>query len=285
MSVKLIIDSACDLMRSQAEELGVTLIPMPISFVEQEYLGGVTISPEAFYPLLSAATQLPTTSQPSPYAFEQAFSKVQADGDQAVVLCMSSRLSGTYQSARLIAQDYPDCIWVVDTLSVTIGQQLLLEVAISMRDQGATAEAIANAMEQLKHRVCLCGIIETLDYLVKGGRMSAAAGAVGTLLGIRPVIAVKDGALTVVEKARSKKAFAALTKYIQRFGIDSALPALCGYTGTDPANLNAYLDSCADLWPQGSPPSRIIGSVIGTHTGPHLLAVAFLQLDKVDDSI
>ena len=153
MAVQLIIDSASDLTLEEAKALGVKLIPIPINFGEQEYLSGVTITQEEFYNKLASCKELPTTSQPAPYEFEKAFQEVKDAGDEAVVLCISSALSGTYQSARAIAQDYPDCIWVVDTLSVTIGQRLLLDYALQLREKGYNAKRLAEEIEKLSNEL------------------------------------------------------------------------------------------------------------------------------------
>lgn len=276
MAVQLIIDSACDLMEPEANALGVTLIPMPITFGDQEYLSGVNITQGKFYELLVTSKNLPTTSQPSPYNYQQAFHQVREKGDQAVVICMSSALSGTYQSVKLIAQDYEDCVWVVDSLNVTIGERLLLDYAITLREQGFSAPALAAKLEDAKQRLCVFGIVETLDYLVKGGRLSKAAGAAGTLLGIRPILTVKDGALQVVCKARgAKAAYTALNKLIADEKRDESLPAMTGHTGIDEAELNAYLATTDGGW--DALPKGIVGSTVGTHTGPHLLCVGFFK--------
>ena len=276
MAVQLIIDSASDLTLEEAKALGVKLIPIPINFGEQEYLSGVTITQEEFYNKLASCKELPTTSQPAPYEFEKAFQEVKDAGDEAVVLCISSALSGTYQSAKAIAQDYPDCIWVVDTLSVTIGQRLLLDYALQLREKGYNAKRLAEEIENAKTRLAVYGIVNTLDYLVKGGRLSKAAGAAGTLLGIRPVLTVRDGVLQVIGKARGvKAAHTALNKLLTETPMDAAMPAMIAHTGTDEADLTAFLETADLKWSMVK--RGIVGSTVGTHTGPHLVCLGYFK--------
>lgn len=276
MAVQLIIDSASDLTLEEAKALGVKLIPIPINFGEQEYLSGVNITQEEFYNKLASCKELPTTSQPAPYEFEKAFQEVKEAGDEAVVLCISSALSGTYQSARAIAQDYSDCVWVVDTLSVTIGQRLLLDYALQLREKGYNAKRLAEEIENAKTRLTVYGIVNTLDYLVKGGRLSKAAGAAGTLLGIRPVLTVRDGVLQVISKARGiKAAHAALNKLVEETTQDTNMPAMVAHTGTDDADLTAFLESADLKW--SMVPRGIVGSTVGTHTGPHLICLGYFK--------
>ena len=276
MAVQLIIDSASDLTAEEAKALGVKLIPIPINFGEQEYLSGVNITQEEFYNKLASCKELPTTSQPAPYEFEKAFQEVKDAGDEAVVLCISSALSGTYQSARAIAQEYSDCVWVVDTLSVTIGQRLLLDYALQLREKGYNAQRLAEEIENAKTRLTVYGIVNTLDYLVKGGRLSKAAGAAGTLLGIRPVLTVRDGVLQVISKARGvKAAHAALNKLVEETPQDPNMPAMIAHTGTDDADRTGVLEAADLKWSMG--PRGIVGSTVGTHTGPHLICLGYFK--------
>ena len=276
MAVQLIIDSASDLTAEEAKALGVKLIPIPINFGKQEYLSGVNITQEEFYNKLASCKELPTTSQPAPYEFEKAFQEVKDAGDEAVVLCISSALSGTYQSARAIAQEYSDCVWVVDTLSVTIGQRLLLDYALQLRGKGYNAQRLAEEIENAKTRLTVYGIVNTLDYLVKGGRLSKAAGAAGTLLGIRPVLTVRDGVLQVISKARGvKAAHAALNKLVEETPQDPNMPAMIAHTGTDEADLTAFLETADLKWSMVK--RGIVGSTVGTHTGPHLVCLGYFK--------
>lgn len=278
MAVKLIIDSGCDLNAQQAKDLDMILVPMTVHFGDEEYHSGIDLSNEEFYSKLAASRNLPTTSQPTPYDFESVYQQVKDAGDEAVVLCISSALSGTYQSAKIAANDFEGCIYVVDTYTVTIAQRILVEYALQLRAEGYTAGQIAAKVEKKKNDIRVYGAVDTLEYLIKGGRLSKAAGAIGTVLGIRPVLTVRDGALVVAGKARGPKASIAMLKnFVQEDGIDTSLPLLAGYTGTDPQVVSALLESLSGFELDACIPVAEIGSTIGTHAGPGLVGVAFFK--------
>ena len=278
MAVKLIIDAGSDLTVAQAKELDVTLIPMSVRFGSEEYLSGVDITNEEFYNRLTKEKELPTTSQPTPYAFEEVYQQVVDAGDEAVVLCVSSALSGTYQSACIAADGLEDRIFVVDTRAVSVAEKILLDYAISLRNHGANAQAIAAELEKKKEDVCVFGAVETLEYLIKGGRLSKTAGAVGSVLGIRPVLHLVDGALEVAGKARGAKAAITMThQFISDVGIDFTMPCGLGYTGNDPKVLSPFLEAQNASWSGQDIPVYKVGSTVGTHTGPGLFLVAFFK--------
>lgn len=278
MAVKLIIDAGSDLNKEQADALGVILVPMTIRFGNEEFRSGVDISNEEFYNKLTGSKELPTTSQPTPYDFEAVYRAVKENGDEAVVLCVSSALSGTYQSACIAADGYESCIYVVDARTVTGGQRILLDYALSLRQQGIKAAEIAAQLERKKNDVCVFGAVETLEYLIKGGRLSKAAGVVGSVLGIRPVLCLKDGALEVVGKARGPKAAIAMVhKQLEELGIDYTMPLALGYTGNDPAVVEPFIAAGGSTWQEKNIPIYNVGSTVGTHTGPGLFLVAFFK--------
>lgn len=279
MSVQLIIDSACDLTVETANALGVILVPMTIQFQEDAFRSGLDLTNEEFYSRLEQAAVLPTTSQPTPYDFASVFETAHRNNDQAVVICMSSKLSGTYQSALIAAAEYPDSVFVVDSLSVTVGERILLDYAIRLRDQGYSAKEIRDQLEQAKHRIRIFGIVHSLDYLVKGGRLSKAAGAAGSLLGIRPVLSIRDGVLGVVAKARGPKAaYQMMNRLISQEQLDETMPKTISHTGISSEDLDFYLAAGGHCWPDSSVSECIIGSTIGTHAGPHLIAGAFFVM-------
>lgn len=278
MAVQLIIDAGSDLNAAEAQKMDVLFVPMTVRFGEEEFRSGVDLSNEVFYEKLAEAKELPTTSQPTPYDFECIYQKVADAGDTAVVLCVSSALSGTYQSANIAAADFDGCIYVVDTRAVTIGQRLLLEYAIGLKENGATAEEIFTALEQKKSDVRVYGVVESLEYLIKGGRLSKAAGAVGSVLGIRPVLYLCNGALAVAGKARGPKAAITMThNLIKEVGIDFSMPMGFGYTGNDPRVIEPFAQSQNSAWQGYEVPVYNVGSTVGTHTGPGLFLAAFFQ--------
>ena len=278
MAVRFIIDAGSDLTQEQAQAQDVLLIPMTVRFADKEYLSGLNITNEEFYNKLTTAKELPTTSQPTPFAFEQVYQQIRDAGDQAVVLCISSVLSGTYQSATIAAAEYSDCIYIVDTKAVSVAQRILLDYAIRLKNQGASAQEIAAELERRKEDVCAYGAVDTLEYLIKGGRLSKAAGAVGSMLGIRPVLCLSNGALAVAGKARGAKAAISMTHQLTGdIGVDHAMPVAIGYTGNDPAVVEPYLEASNSVWDGQAIPVYNVGSTVGTHTGPGLFIVSFFK--------
>ena len=277
MSIKIITDSASD--RIFGDNPDVSFLPLSVIFGDTEYLDGVNLSHEEFYEKLIETDQLPTTSQISPAKFEEAFQKVKEAGDVAIVITLSSKLSGTYQSAVIAAEDYEGCIYVVDSLNVTIGEQVLIDYALALRDQGMDAPAIVEKLNQEKHNIHLIALLDTLEYLKKGGRISAATAFAGTLLSMKPVISIQDGEVQLMGKARgSKQGNNLLVQYIEKNGgVDFSRPYHLGYTGLTDELLQKYIKDSAALWEgkTDSLPIHSVGSTIGTHSGPGAIAVAF----------
>ena len=278
MRVRIIIDSTTDL----APELQgqVEVVPLTVSFGTEEYIDGVTITHEEFYSKLIESDVLPTTSQATPAAFAEVFEEVAAAGDSAVVITVASQLSGTFQSARIAAEDY-DNIYVVDSGSVTLGAGILAEYALRCARSGMTAAEIAGLLEKKKEDIRLIAMLDTLEYLKKGGRISAAVAFAGGLLNIKPVVNVKDGVINMLGKARgSKQGNNLLVQEIEKTGgIDCDMPILLGYSGLSDALLKKYITDSAPLWENGIDTLRYtsIGSVVGTHAGPGAIAAAFFH--------
>ena len=278
MSVRIIIDSTTDL--APRLEGQVTIVPLTVRFGDKEYIDGVTITHEEFYNKLIESDVLPTTSQATPAAFEEVFKEVTAAGDSAVVITVASQFSGTCQSARIAAEDY-DNIYVVDSGSVTMGAGILTEYALRCACSGMEAAQIAELLEKKKEDICLIALLDTLEYLKKGGRISSAVAFAGGLLNIKPVINVKDGVIHMLGKARgSKQGNNLLVQEIGKAGgIDFSMPILLGYSGLSDALLKKYISDSASLWEGGVDSLRYtsIGSVVGTHAGPGAIAAAFFR--------
>ena len=218
---------------------------------------------------------LPTTSQASPYAFSAAFGQAVADGEEVIAITVSSRLSGTYQSAVIAAEDYPGSVHVVDSRNIALGSAILTEYALGLVDEGRSAEEIVSLLEAARERIRLMAVVDTLEYLQRGGRLSKTAAIAGGLLSIKPVIALVDGEIKVIAKGRgNKQANALMNQQVRTAGIDTAMPMMLGYTGTSPKQLECYCSECEDLWPEGTPRSVVCG-VVGTHAGPGAVALAF----------
>lgn len=281
MKVRIIVDSSVDIAERFRQE--VKVVPLTIHFGEEELIDGVTIDRQRFYERLVECDELPRTSQANPTAFQKVFEEVTQAGEEAVVITLSSELSGTCQSACLAAQDY-DHIYVVDSKNAAIGSGILTEYAIECAKQGMSAKEIAEELERKKEDVCLIALLDTLEYLKKGGRISKTVAFAGGVLNIKPVVTIQDGKVEVIGKARgSRQGNNLLIEKIQESGgIDFDMPILLGYTGLSDALLKKYIEDSRDLWQEQaeSLDSTLVCSVIGTHVGPGVVAAAFFRKSK-----
>lgn len=281
MSIRIITDSASDM--SPTEHPALRVLPLSVTFGTDVYMDGVDIDHQRFYEMLVERDELPKTGQVNPYAFSQAIAEAREAGDEAVIITVGAKLSGTNQSARTALAEAPGGdVFVVDSNNVTLGERVLVEYALRLVDEGRSASQIAAAVEAMRDRVVVIGLLETLEYLVRGGRLSAAAGAVGTLLNVKPVVAVEDGLIVQLGKARgSKNGRNLLNQKVEKAGgIDFSMPLALGYTGLSDVVLKKYIEDSAALWTdhtEGELPVHTIGATIGTHVGPGAVAVAFFQ--------
>ncbi len=281
MSVRIITDSASDM--SPAEHPALRVLPLSVTFGTDVYMDGVDIDHQRFYEMLVERDELPKTGQVNPYAFSQAIAETREAGDEAVIITVGAKLSGTNQSARTALAEAPGGdVFVVDSNNVTLGERVLVEYALRLVDEGRSAAQIAAAVEAVRDRVVVIGLLETLEYLVRGGRLSAAAGAVGTLLNVKPVVAAEDGLIVQLGKARgSKNGRNLLNQKVEKAGgIDFSMPLALGYTGLSDAVLKKYIEDSAALWAghaESELPIHTIGATIGTHVGPGAVAVAFFR--------
>lgn len=279
MAVRIITDSGIDLPGEVDPR--VTVVPLGITFGTTTYADGVDLTNDRFYELLIESDELPKTSQATPFAYQQIFEDVRAAGDEAVVITLSSKLSGTYQSAVTAAADYPE-VRVVDGKNVTIGQSLLVLYALRLLDEGRSAAQIADELVAAADRVCLLALLDTLEYLKRGGRIPKSVGTIGELLSIKPVVGVEDGEVVMLGKARgSKNGRNQLRQQVEKYGIDFTMPVLLGYTGLSQKLLRKYLDDNRAIWEgkvaEEDLPIASVGATIGTHVGPNAIALAFFR--------
>ena len=279
--VQIIIDSTVDLPDDARGAYRV--VPLTVHFGDEAFVDGVTIDRERFYERLVESDVLPTTSQATPASFDEVFREVARAGDSAVVLTISSKLSGTYQSACIAADGYEN-IYVVDSQTVAIGSGILAEYALQCARSGMDAAQIVRRLEKKRQDVCLLALLDTQEYHKRGGRISRTVAFAGGLLSIKPVVTVQDGEILVVGKARgSKQGNNLLMEKVHTCGgIDFDLPLLLGYSGLSDVCLRKYVEDSRSLW-QGHAEtlaSTRICSVVGTHTGPGVVAVAFFRKNQ-----
>ena len=284
--VQIISDSASDILQAEAEASNIIILPMKVNFGGTEYLDGKTLGQKEFYEKLIETDVLPTTSQVAPVEYEEAYRKALEDGKEVLCITLSSKLSGCYQSAMIaredVLEDLPDAkIFVIDSENACLGQKILVELAIRLQEEGLSCEEIAKKVEEMKKRVRLVALIDTLEYLIKGGRLSKGAGFVAEMLSIKPVVAVEGGEVVVLGKARgSKNMNNKLTEMVNKSGgIDFSLPFSLAYSGLSTALLDKYIADSGHLFEDyieaSKLPKACIGATIGTHAGPGAVGVAF----------
>lgn len=282
MSIHFITDSGSDIAHNYREDL--TVLPLLVAFGEKIYQDGVDLSHKEFYEKLVECDTLPTTSQVSPAAFEELYCKIKQAGDVGIVITISSKLSGTYQSACIAAEDYQGTIFVVDSENVTLGEHVLVEYALRLKDAGMDAATIVETLNREKQYIRMVGLLDTLEYLKRGGRVSSAVAFAGGLLSIRPVVGVEHGEVVMLGKARgSKQGNNLLSQQVEKSGgVDFERPYFLGYTGLSDALLQKYIEDSGALW-RGyidHLEGYTIGGAIGTHVGPGAIAAAFFALDR-----
>ena len=281
MAVKFIIDSGADILPEECAKLDIIHLPLKVIFGQQEYNDAVDLSHREFYEKLVESDIMPTTSQVPLGDFADACQQVAAAGDTAVIVTISGKLSGTYQAACIAASEYPDRIFVVDSESVSLGTRVLVQHGLALREQGVSAREIAQQLDIQKKKIRVMALVDTLEYLKKGGRISATVAIAGSLLSIKPVIAIEDGAVAMVGKARgSRQGNNLLRQLIEKCGgINFTMPFCLAYSGLSEALLQKYIADSAELW-QGYTaqlPIATVGCTIGAHAGPGAVAVAFFE--------
>lgn len=277
--IKIVTDSASDIVENKRVDLAV--LPVTITFGEQEFQDGITLTHKMFYEKLIECDELPVTSQVPPFAFEEAFREAVEQGEQVIAITLSSKLSGTWQSACMAAEGFGDKVRVIDSENASLGQHALVEYALRLKDAGLPFEEIVERLETDKSKIRLIALLDTLEYLKKGGRISKAAAMAGSLLSIKPVIAIQGGEVTILGKARgSKQGNNLLAEQINKTGgIDFKKPFFVGYTGMDDSMLQKYIVDHEAFWKSSVDRLEIssVGGTIGTHVGPGAIGVAFFS--------
>lgn len=286
MAVRIITDSASDITREDVAAAGnpaLGVLPLSVTFGNTTYEDGVNLSHRRFYELLVEGDDLPMTGQVNPYAFERAIGEARAAGDEVIVITLSGKLSGTNASANTAAASFDSGVYVVDSKNVTVGERVLVDYALRLVGEGLSAVDIATALEQAREDIYVVGLLDTLEYLRRGGRIPASAAALGKLLSIKPVITIEDGAVELLGKARgSKNGRNLLTQQVETAGgIDFAMPIALGYAGLDDALLRKYIEDSRHIWEDHIAledlPVHSVGATIGTHVGPGAIALAFFK--------
>lgn len=283
MSIRIVTDSGADLESHEYQELQVELIPIPMTMDGTTYLADASFDKSDFFRMLKEAEAFPSTSQPSPAQFQAIFEDARQKGDELIYITLSSGLSGTYQSACMIRDlDEYDNVYVVDSLTATLGQKLLVMEAVRLRKQGKTAREIAATLESIRDRVRIYAGIDTLEYLYKGGRLSRASASIGTLARIKPVISVNvEGKIQLIGKGLGiGKAISIVNSFVEKMPPDPNYPVLCVYSGS-PANLTELREKAKKAIDLDVPEEQCfsLGPVIGAHIGEGAFGFIYISKD------
>lgn len=276
--VRIVTDSTCDILKDEQEALGIRVIPLTVMFGDKSYKEGIDLSKEEFYEKLADSNILPKTSQVNPQEFEDAFREIIEDGDEVLCILVGAKLSGTYQSATIAAVEFDSSkIVIIDSKISSIGLALLVKEAVKLRDMGKNLKEIQVKINNMVDKVRLYGVIDTLKYLKLGGRLSTTSAIIGSILGIQPIIEVRDGKVSAVGKARSLKS--GLNKVIELIDenpIDYKYSLAYGYSN-DMDKLDKALEHMKDKVITDNKFISNIGSVVGTHAGPGVVCIAYIS--------
>lgn len=279
--VHIITDSTSDLTVQEAEALNVRLIHMRVIFEDGVYTDGVDITKEEFYAKQAEAKVLPKTTQLNPQEYYDAFQPLLADGGEVVAILVSSKLSGSFQSAciaREMLEEAGERLHLVDSLNATLGEGLLVREAVRLRDAGKSAAEIVSELEELRGRVRFVAFVGTLKYLKMGGRISASTAMMGTMLHISPVVAVVNGEVKAVGKVRgSQKILAYTLDFAREYPVDTRHCVMFGHSRCQ-ETMEAYRDKVAEALGIRDHAWDELGAVIGTHAGPGCYGLAYIGL-------
>jgi DegV family protein with EDD domain len=275
--IRIITDSTSDIPIEQQELLNIDIVPLSVIFEGKMFTDGIDLKKEQFYEMLGKSTTLPTTSQVNPSEFEPLFKRYIDAGDTVVGIFISSKLSGTYQSAVIAKETVgSDRIFIVDSKSATFGLALLVYEAMKLRDNGISAEVIYNTLLLLSSQIRFFAVVNTLKYLKMGGRLSSSAAILGGVLHIKPLVSIIDGEVKSVAKERGQKAaFSWILEKLRSDEPDMQYPFVLGHSNAPELleEFNTYITSSIKV---NTPVICEIGCVIGTHSGPGCVGLAYI---------
>ena len=279
MSVRIIADSSSDAELIEDDRL--TVLPLTVTIEGTSYLDRVNLSSEEFYEAISKIDSVPQTSQVNPYDYEQEFNKAHSRGEQVVCICLSSTVSGTYNSACIAAQSTNAEVYVVDSRQIAMGTNIQVRYALQLADEGLSAKEIAEKLEETKGSIKLLAVIDTLEFLRRSGRAPKIVAYLGDHFNIKPLFTLDDGQPKLLSKSPGwKSAYRNFTKQIFTLSsIDYDKPVCFAYSGLTDENLRTFLDETHESWSEHLSEEELnitlAGSTIGTHVGPGAIGVAF----------
>ncbi|HKF38313.1 MAG TPA: DegV family protein [Ktedonobacteraceae bacterium] len=279
MAVRIVTDSTADISQDQAGAAGITIVPLTVFFGNEAYLDGVDLDNAGFYQKLSTSKALPRTSQPSPAAFQEAYTRLIDEGADAILsIHLSAKLSGTYQSACTARDTLPDTvkkipIEIIDSQSISVGMSwAILLAAREAREGLGLVEIKAHVLDQLP-RTRILAMLDTLEYLKRGGRIGGARAMLGSMLSVKPIISVRDGEVVPVEQPRTRsKAYARIAQLVQEMGKVEHISL-----AESDDEVGQQLAQVIKTVYTGELPIYRLGAVLVTHAGPGTAAVAVVS--------
>lgn len=278
MSIKIIVDSTSDIPLELIEKHGIEVVPLTVNFEDKCYLDKIEITSQEFFKKLAESEKLPTTSQASPGIFVEAFEKTLAEGNEVLGIFISTKFSGTCESARM-AKDIigSDKIHIIDSQTACLGACLLILEAVKLVNKGLEIGEIVEKLEEMKSKVSIYAGVDTLKYLEKGGRLSKGAATVGTLLNIKPILKVKNSNIESIDKVRGKNK---ILKWIEDFvdnNVNAENRTIAIYHSVNEELAINLKNTLIEKYNAKDIFIGEIGSVIGTHVGPNAIAIGYIE--------
>lgn len=275
--IRILVDTSADYTMEEIKAQGMECVPLHITLAGNDYRDGIDLTKEKFYELLTGNEEFPKTSQPTPQDFVDIFEDVQEKGDELICILLSSKLSGTYQSATLAKNivEY-DKIHLVDSLGATHMIRIMAEYAQKLANEGDSAEKIVEALDEMKSRIKVVAVVDTLEYLCKGGRVSRTTAAIGEMAKVKPMITVAEGEVAVIGKSLGKnKAISNALKQLEASEVDTSFPMYSLWTyGTENCEIFEERVKAAGYEVK----DRLqVGATIGTHVGPGAFGVIYVE--------
>lgn len=281
-NIRIITDTAADITEEEAREKEIDVVSLKILFGQEKFIQTSRQDFKRFYELMEERDLFPTTSRPSPQDYLKLYQVAEQAGQDVLVLCLSGGLSGTVESAQVakMMTDYQDHIEVIDTRQAILSQRLLVDYAVALRKQGYDFSAMIKAINQVKHRAVVFGLIDQLDYLRRGGRIPRSLAFLGQTLKIKPLIELIDGKIQEFGKKRGfKAAKRAMLARIEALPRDPNFPIYFGYT-YDEVNARQVMEAYQEQHPEVVPHFSPIGGIIGSHLGPGGIGVAYVLAEE-----
>lgn len=277
--IALITDSGCDISQKEAASLGIKILPILTIFREKTYRDGIDIDSDAFYEKLANSKEFPHTAQINAFTYEEAIKEEVDKGNEVIILTLSSKLSGCYQSAVLAANKYLDKVSVFDTLNVSMGEAILVYFALCLAKEGKTREEILCELTKKRNSVRVFALLDTLEYLKRGGRIAKTTAFLGELLGIKPIVTVKEGEVKVASKAKGfRLAAKSFRSLIDKSGdIDASLPFAIATSGDKKEEFHRFIEEIGLGFEKNFANIHLIGATIGTHVGPNAKEIAYFS--------